>query len=183
MNMLIFDWETTGLPLHPNAKPHLQPRVIEFGGILINDRYEVLNELSQLINPGVPLSSEITKITGLSDEHLKDAPSFIQALPAIRDLFLEADIMCAHNLPFDETMLQLELNRTNSNPFNWPPRKLCTAQTFFPIFGARPSMKLLYHHVTGFPLAQTHRALDDCRALAEIVRCTRLMRYFERTLA
>ncbi len=43
-------------------------------------------------------------------------------------------------------------------------------QEYTPQFGHRPKMTELYENVMGKPLLQTHRALDDVRALYE---CTK----------
>jgi len=177
---LIFDWETTGLPLHPDAPLRKQPRVIEFGGVLVDSaRKAIVSEHSWLVNPGVPLEPIITKITGLTDADLADAPPFAELLPRVRDLFGRASVMVAHNLPFDHFLLQLELQRLNAEAdFPWPAGALCTVQTYRPEWGKRPTLKELYAHVTGQPLAQTHRALDDCKALAEIVLKENLLDLF-----
>jgi len=68
---LVYDTETTGIPKHPNAQKSVQPRVIEFGGVLCDESGQVLEELQILINPGIPLEPIITKITGLTDEDLR----------------------------------------------------------------------------------------------------------------
>lgn len=168
MRALIFDWETTGLTLHPAAKLHLQPRAIEFGGVVVEGG-EIVERHSRLINPGIPLEPIITKITGLTDDDLKGQPPFAECLPRLRGVFGSCDLMVAHNLPFDRSVLTHELRRCGCEDFPWPRHALCTVQTYRPFWGRRPKLLELYERVTERPLAQTHRALDDCEALAEIV--------------
>jgi DNA polymerase-3 subunit epsilon len=172
MKVLILDWETTGLTLHPLAKLPLQPRAIEFGGVMLEDG-AVTAEVSVLINPEQEVSAEITKITGLTNADLNGQPTFAAAWPLIELLFKDADGMIAHNLPFDRSVLAYELERMGVKEFRWP-RGLCTAQTYQDLFGKRPRLLELYEEIMGVPLAQTHRALDDCKALAEIVIKQRL---------
>jgi DNA polymerase-3 subunit epsilon len=168
---LIFDTETTGLT-GPSAMPlDQQPQIIEFAVVEIDsDAQAIIGEHSWLLDPGKTLTDEIIKITGLHDEDLKGKPTFPAVLPDITKLFLGAHGLVAHNLPFDMEMLVNELRRCGKEfAFPYPPQQLCTVQAFFYVKGRRMKMTELYEHVLGRPLAQKHRALDDTRALAEIV--------------
>lgn len=175
MRTLIYDTETTGLLKPGIADLASQPKIIEFAVIELDDEYNEVAAHSWLINPGEPISEVITKITGLKDEDLFDKPSFIQALPEIEEVFTGVHRLMAHNLPFDMGMLTNELRRVGREyAFPYPPNQLCTVQLASElIFGRRAKMTELYETVMGKPLAQTHRALDDVRALVEIVRAQR----------
>lgn len=172
---IVFDFETTGLTLHPDAPVEKQPRAIEFGAALVSLRDgAVLEEASILINPQCPITAEITKITGLTDADVRDALPFADVLPQLRRLFSGAAVAVAHNLPFDRAILRAELARAGETTFPWPPRELCTVGLYREDWGRNPRLLELYEHVFGRPLAQTHRALDDVRALVEIFREQRL---------
>ena len=176
MRALIFDFETTGLTLHPNAKRALQPRAIEFAGIVLARDGTTLAEDSWLINPGEPVSAEITKITGLTNEDLAPAEPFATNLERLRGLCEGVDALVAHNLPFDHSILSHELALAGAlDGWRWPSWGLCTAQTYEPLWGRRPRLIELYEDVIGSPYAQTHRALDDVRALAAVVARERLL--------
>lgn len=169
MLAIAFDFETTGLLLHPDAKLAKQPSAIEFGCVLIDASGEIFQHESLLINPGQRLDPIITKITGLTDADLEDKPRFGDHLPRLRELFAEADIMVAHNLPFDAGILECGLARVGATDFPWPKHKLCTAQAYAEEWGRRPRLQELYEAIIGRPIVQTHRALDDARMLAEIL--------------
>lgn len=171
---IVFDWETTGLTLHADAPVHKQPRGIEFASILLDARGEVEEEFTQLINPEEPISPEITKITGLTDADVRDAPTFLVAWPLIARQFSLSRLAIAHNLPFDRAILRAELARAELTEFPWPARELCTVGAYRCFWGRNPKLTELYEMVLGKPLAQTHRALDDVRALVEIVQAERL---------
>lgn len=179
MRALVFDWETTGLTLHPKAKLNLQPRAVEFGGVLIEADGTVVRELSYILDPEMEIEAIITKITGLTNEDLRGKPRFADILPALEEVFSMADISIAHNHPFDEAIIDFELQRLGKEDFPWPRHKLCTVQTFQELWGKRPKLTDLYLDVMGEKLAQTHRASDDCRALAEIVVKARLLEMFD----
>lgn len=169
MNILAFDWETTGLPLHDSAPLEKQPRVIEFGAVLIDPSGKPLDEWSMLINPGIPLEPVITKITGLTDADLKDAPAFEDVLPELRRAFRLSQRAVAHNLSFDKRMLYFELARLKVDDFPWPEHQLCTVEATSAEWGRRAKLKEVYLQYIGKPLAQKHRALDDAKALAEVI--------------
>lgn len=171
MIALLFDTETTGLPLHDRAKDAVQPAIIEWGGALVNGAGEVLEELDVLINPGVKLPAKITKITGLTDEDLATAPRFPEVAERLHGMFERADTLIAHNLPFDSFLMRLDLKRAGLlSSWPWPARNICTVQEHAEEWGRRPKLTELYQHYTGEKLAQTHRALDDVMALLRIVQ-------------
>jgi DNA polymerase III epsilon subunit-like protein len=172
MIALIFDTETTGLTKHPRSKDAVQPRIIEWGGVLVDEHGVVLDELDVLINPGQPLEPIITKITGLTDDDLANQPKFRDRVDLLRPFFERADAVIAHNLPFDSRLMELELARIGVTDWPWPQRKICTVQEHAEQWGRRPKLLELYQHYFDEPLEQKHRALDDVLALARIVnRC------------
>lgn len=166
MKVIILDTETTGLPLPSSANLEEQPQIIEFAAIKCSTNTgRVLGEISQLIDPGVPIPEEITKITGITDKHVKGKPTFAEFLPDLAKFFKNADMMVAHNLPFDKSMMEFELRRLGIEDFPWPPKEQCSVELFEHLLGYRPKLKDLFEHYTGNPLNQTHRALDDVQAL------------------
>lgn len=167
--ILVFDTETTGLTLHPHAETRKQPRMIEFGAALLHPHNgKVEDTWNVLINPGEPLPPVITKITGITDDDLRDASPFAAALPAMRMMFQQATCVVAHNLPFDRAILRGELARLDVFDFPWPRHEICTVGLYKDAWGRNPKLTELYADVMGKPLAQTHRALDDVMALVEI---------------
>lgn len=169
--ILVFDTETTGLLPHPEAPIHKFPRIIEFGAVLLNPADgTVMESASILVNPGVPLEPIITKITGLTDDDLKNEPPLADVLPQIWRLFDAAGCVVAHNLPFDKGVLSGELRRLSVAEWPWPALHVCTVGLYKEMWGRNPKLLELYEEVMGRPLAQTHRALDDVMAMVEIIQ-------------
>lgn len=167
----VIDWETTGLTLHPDVPPEKQPKSIEFGGVVLSSEDgTAVRELSQLINPGQPLSAEITKITGITNDQLVGQPTFAEFLPQLREFFAGCTGLMAHNLPFDKSILVHELKRLGVTDFPWPARELCTVGAYKELWGRNPRLTELYPAVTGKDFEQKHRALDDVRHLVEIIQ-------------
>lgn len=176
---IIFDTETTGLPLHPAAALELQPRCIEFGAVLMSlEDGAVIEDANILIAPGVPLPPEITKITGITEDDLRGASTFVEVAPQLRRIFSQAAAVVAHNLPFDKSIIKFELARHGITDFPWPARETCTVGLYRAEWGRNPRLIELYEAVMGRPLAQKHRALDDVRAMVEIIHKEELWRVF-----
>lgn len=168
MRSIIFDTETTGLPLPVVAPLDKQPRIIEFGMIVV-DGEEIHSEYNWLVNPGQTITEEITKITGITNEDLVGQPSFGEIFDMIADVFSNADACIAHNAPFDTKLVNFEARRLERE-FPWPKNVICTVQEYTPTFGRRPKLIDLYEHVLKEPLAQTHRASDDALALYKALK-------------
>lgn len=168
--VLLFDTETTGLTLHPSAPLARQPKMIEFGGLLVDaDTGTVLSEESFLVNPEEKITDEIIGITGITNDQLSAALPFVNYAPRVASLLARADTLVAHNLPFDVSILQYAFERLENPPAYALPRNLvCTVATYREEFGYNPKLTELYEAKLGRKLAQTHRALDDVKALWEI---------------
>lgn len=167
----VFDTETTGLPLHARAPLKKQPHIIEFAiAIYDTSTLELLEEWSTLINPGVPITEEITKITGITQEQVSayGVPVYAEVAGKIESLLSGCDISLAHNHPFDQSLVEFEVMRLGGTFFPWPAQRICTVEHFKPLFGKRPKLTEIYERFMGRKLDQTHRALDDVNALAAV---------------
>lgn len=103
---IAFDTETTGL------NPNDGDRIIEIGAVEMINHITTGRTFRRLINPGRPVSEATIRITGITDDDLKDKPPFED--PDIIDAFVEflgdATIV-AHNASFDRGFLNMELQR------------------------------------------------------------------------
>lgn len=95
---IVFDTETTGFS---HAKGD---KVISFGAVHV----ETGEEVEFFINPGKPIPKAASDIHGITDEMVKDAPSFAEVAPKIVEMLQGARIV-AHNASFDVRMLDGEL--------------------------------------------------------------------------
>lgn len=174
--MIVLDTETTGLLLPNVIDADKQPRIIDLAMVQLDPfTGEEVNRMETLINPGIPLPDEITKITGYTDADLADQPTFAEVLPWLVDFVLGETSMVAHNMPFDKGMLHWELVRLDKlTMFPWPPTQLCTAAHSTEKYGKRLRLIQLYERVLGRKLNQKHTAMADVEALVEVVRAERL---------
>lgn len=168
----VVDTETTGLLKPKAAGLSAQPKIIELCVVRIDAAGQVLSEHEWLINPGEAITDEITKITGIKNEDLVGKPTFAELLPQITEAFQGALTFIAHNAPFDRGMLRNDIERCGAEllaAFPWPLETICTVQSYRHEYGRRMKLTELYEKKVGKPLAQTHRALDDVKALIEVL--------------
>lgn len=167
MIAFLFDTETTGLVDNMTIPLDKQPSIIEFFGHAVNlETGEVLSEIEHLIKPPNPISEEITRITGITNEDLSTCAPFQVYSELIRKAIESYDLVIAHNLSFDREMLTLEFMRLNQE-LVWP-RTLCTVEATVHLLGYRLNLTGLHQHLFGEGFPEAHRARHD---VAAMTRC------------
>lgn len=96
------DVETTGLS--PRAARVCEVAAVSFRGA------ERVETLAELVNPGMPIPPEVSRIHGITDAMVKDSPSFGGVAPRLLAM-LEDSVIVAHNAPFDLGFLTAECER------------------------------------------------------------------------
>lgn len=160
---LVFDTETTGLIDNTLKRLDKQPYVIEFYGMLVQDG-NLVSDLDLLIKPPIPISKEITKITGITNEMVKNSPSFQEVAGQIANFFSQADRTVAHNLTYDLQMIEFEFNRLGMI-IPMPSKKLCTVEGTEHLKGHRLKLTELHEYLFDVPFKGAHRAKEDVEAL------------------
>ncbi len=154
---IVFDIETTGLSAQNN-------RITEIGAVKICGG-EVLETFCEFVNPGVPIPEEITKLTGISDDMVADAPPIDEVLP--RFLAFAGDrLLIAHNANFDTGFIRIAAERCGL-PFENPYLDTVAMSKYVNPELSRHRLDSL---ATYFQLGEFnhHRASDDAAMLAEI---------------
>lgn len=168
MTIILFDTETTGL-LKPDANElKAQPEITEIYASKTNDLND-WTHLHLLLKPSMPVSAEITRITGITNELLKNKPSFAECYQEIAEFFHGCDEMVAHNLAFDRSMLANELLRIDKVlNFPWPIKHTCTVEKSMHIEQRRLTLTKLHQYATGqSEMLGAHRASGDVEALVK----------------
>ena len=93
---IALDLETTGFD-------PIADQVIEIAAIKFKDG-KIIDQFETLINPGVPIPSMITHITGIKAEDLVDSPTFKTVKDKLVEFIDDAPII-GHNIAFDVTFL------------------------------------------------------------------------------
>lgn len=103
MREIVFDTETTGLDSSKD-------RIIEVGCVELINWVETGRTYRTLIDPGVALSAEITRITGFTTADVRGQRRFDQIVDELM-AFIGDDPLVAHNAEFDRGFLNAELMR------------------------------------------------------------------------
>ena len=96
---VVFDTETTGF------NPGLGDSMIEIGGVKVKDG-EVIDRFDELINPGHHIDEQITRVTNISDDDVKDADNEENVTKRFKE-WIGALPLVAHNARFDKNMLDM----------------------------------------------------------------------------
>ena len=95
--IIAIDIETTGLDPKKDA-------ITEIGAVKFEGK-RVEAEWSSLVNPGRPIPPEITQLTGITNDMVRNAPTLEQVLPELVK-FAGNDPLIGHNVRFDLGFLQ-----------------------------------------------------------------------------
>ena len=153
----IIDIETTGLDPKKD-------KITEIA-ILIHDGMSVIEHYSSLVNPQRNIPSHITRVTGITNEMVKDAPKFYQIANIINDLTRDK-VFVAHNVAFDYGFVAEEFK---SFGYNFKREKLCTVRLSKKLLPRRASYSLgRLCQSLGIELVNHHRAAADAAATAKL---------------
>jgi DNA polymerase III epsilon subunit len=96
---VVFDLETTGL------SPWAGDEIIEIGAMKIfGDQIDEVNVFHSMVNPRRLISEEATKINGITNEMVANAPYFDEVFPKFLD-FVGTAFLVAQNAKFDMSFL------------------------------------------------------------------------------
>jgi DNA polymerase-3 subunit epsilon len=155
---VVVDVETTG-------GKGVQHRITEIGAVKVRDG-RVIDRFHSLLNPQRPIPAGITRLTGISQEMVADAPYFADVIDDF-ETFLHNAIFVAHNVSFDYRFVSQEFARLGRS-FRHP--KLCTCASMRRLYPGHPSYSLAaLCQRFDIPLRQHHRALCDAEAAAELL--------------
>ena len=121
----------------------------------------------KLLNPQIPIPPAIEEIHGISNEMVKDAPSFKQAAQEIKQFLNGCDIACYNAYRLDIPLLVEEFIRAGVE-FDMKNRKLVDVQKIFHQMEQR-TLAAAYKFYCNKALENAHSAEADAAATAEIL--------------
>ena len=149
----IIDVETTGMGIQGN-------RITEIA-ILVHDGHSVIREFHSLVNPESPIPFAITRLTGINDQMVADAPKFYEIAKDVIEITTDC-VFVAHNVSFDYNVIHKEFADLG---FPYRRKKLCTVRLSRKLIPGLPSYSLgKLCAAIGIPLNDRHRAMGDAKA-------------------
>jgi len=112
----IIDIETTGVSKH-------RGKITEIA-IYKHDGKKVVDEFVSLINPETSIPHDISRLTGITNQMVADAPRFYEVAKRILEI-TEDSVFVAHNVNFDYGFIEEEFDRLG---YDFRLKKMCTVK-------------------------------------------------------
>lgn len=153
-DLAVIDFETTGLSPYKD-------RIIEIAAVkMLNG--EVHDTFITLVNPKISIPKSIIKMTGITNDMVKSAPTIDYIMPELIT-FIAGLPVAAHNAPFDIGFLEANCNDSiNLTIID----TLLLSRKYFPHFENHKLDTIRREmHISS---DDAHRALSDCLATAQV---------------
>lgn len=157
--IIFFDLETTGLSL-------THDRIVEISVIKVMPNGEEMRR-TRRVNPEMPISPEATATHHITDDDVKDEPTFRQIAKSLAQIFTGCDIAGFNSNRFDIPMLDQEFQRADVD-FDFSKARLIDVQTIFHKKEPR-NLVAAYKFYCGKDLTQAHSANADTEATYEVL--------------
>jgi DNA polymerase-3 subunit epsilon len=157
--LAVIDLETTGIDLATD-------KIVEIAIVKLMPDGTVLKK-RKIINPQKPIPAASSNIHGITDEMVKDAPTFKQVANEIKQFLTNCDLGGYNSNRFDIPMLVEEFLRTGQE-FSMEGRKLVDVQKIFHQMEQR-TLGAAYKFYCNKILDNAHSAEADAVATLEIL--------------
>ena len=157
--IVFFDLETTGLQI-------AKDRIVEISILKIfpNGNKE---SKTWLVNPTIPIPKEATEIHGISNDKVKNEPTFKELASEILTLIQNCDLAGYNSNKFDTPLLTEEFLRSGID-FDMKKKKAIDVQNIFHKLEKR-TLSAAYKFYCGKELHNAHSAKEDTQATFEIL--------------
>ncbi len=164
--LAFIDLETTGMNLSTD-------RIVEIAIIkVLPDGTKIVKQ--KLLNPQMPISKASVEIHGISDEKIKDAPTFKQVANELKQFIDDADLSGYNSNRFDIPLLMEEFLRAGIT-IDMTNRRMVDVQHIFHMMEKR-TLGAAYKFYCSKELVEAHSAEADATATWEILEA-QLTRY------
>ena len=155
---VVFDIETTGLSKETES-------ITEIGAVKVVDG-KIIDRFSTFVNPERPIPTEITKLTGITNEMVAGAPVITEILPKFLE-FCQDAVLVAHNANFDTGFIRLNAERKcGIEVKNTVLDTLELSRALLPEL-KKHKLDIICEQL-GVSLEGHHRAVNDAEATAEV---------------
>lgn len=154
---VFFDLETTGLDVSKD-------RIVQIAVVKINLSNE-REEKKVLVNPTIPIPKEASDVHGITDEMVKDKPTFKQVAKSFYDYIEGYDLYGYNIIGYDLPLLVEELLRAGVE-YNFDNVRIVDVMSIYKKLHPR-TLSACYNYYTGKILEGSHDALNDTRATVD----------------
>jgi DNA polymerase III epsilon subunit family exonuclease len=153
---VVFDLETTGLELTRSG-------ITEIGAVKLVNGVPT-EQFTTLVKPDFRIDEENEKLTGISEEMVKDAPKISSVIPDFMK-FISGAVLVAHNAEFDVKFIKYFAGAEEYEVKNEVLDTMALARKYLPqlknhkLNTVAEHFGIVFHH---------HRALSDAYATSEV---------------
>ncbi len=158
LDFVALDLETTGLDSKTD-------RIIEIGAVRFSNGVAG-EEYSTFVDPAMPIPEHITRLTGITNEHVSGAPLFA-AIAGRLVAFIGDMPICGHQVDFDINFLNEELKRIALPTVFVQQIDTALISRIVNLSVTRYTLGSVAKAL-GVALENAHRALDDARASGNV---------------
>jgi DNA polymerase III subunit epsilon len=158
--IIFFDLETTGINIASDRIVEISYLKVDLNG----------NETSKTmrLNPGIPIPEKVTAIHGITNEDVKDAPTFSEVAKSLAREFEGCDLAGYNSVKFDIPLLAEEFLRAGVD-IDLKRRKFVDVQVIFMKMEPR-TLAAACKFFLDKDLDQAHSAEADTRATYEVLQ-------------
>jgi DNA polymerase-3 subunit epsilon len=156
--LCVFDLETTGTQI-------TKDRIVQIAIIKLLPNGEQ-QEYNQLINPTIVITDEIALIHGITNERVKNCPTFREKAEEIADFIGDSDLAGYNSNKFDIPVLAEEFLRAEFK-FDISNRRFIDVQNIFHKMEQR-TLAAAYQFYCDKKIENAHDALYDTRATLDV---------------
>ncbi len=160
-DLIFFDLEATGLSV-------VRDRIIQIAMVKYPKKGGEPQELSMLINPGIPISEEAMEVHGITPKDVANKPTFQQVAEEIYNFIGNADLAGYNSNRFDIPMLMEEFDRVGIE-FSIDNRRTIDVQRIFYKMEPR-NLKAAVRFYCNKEMENAHDALADVYATIDVFK-------------
>ena len=158
--IIFFDLETTGINIASDRIVEISYLKVDLNG---NETVKTLR-----VNPGIPIPEKVTAIHGISDEDVKNEPTFNELAKSLARDFEGCDLGGYNSVRFDIPLLAEEFLRSGVD-IDLKRRKFVDVQVIFMKMEPR-TLSAAYKFFLGKELKEAHSAEADTLATYEVLQ-------------
>lgn len=180
MKLFVFDTETTWF-VERDGPIEVQPYIVQFSGILLElNEDKTLTEIDRIdayVKPPISIPFGASQVHGIYDKDVQDKWTVGDQIELFLQYLNQADVVVGHNIEYDESVINYELQRLGRKGDYNPQKTLCTMKSsvdFCALPGRGigfkfPKLNELYKKLFWEYFEWSHSAIYDVEATVKIL--------------
>lgn len=180
MKLFVFDTETTWF-VERDGPIEVQPYIVQFSGILLElNEDKTLTEIDRIdayVKPPISIPFGASQVHGIYDKDVQDKWTVGDQIELFLQYLNQADVVVGHNIEYDESVINYELQRLGRKGDYNPQKTLCTMKSSvdfcaLPGIGIGfkfPKLNELYKKLFWEYFEWAHSAIYDVEATVRIL--------------